>query len=122
MWKSAMAETDDDLEWIPNPRQKGMLPNLQVTQEMIDGWMGFLDEAQAILEGKKLIPFWRDSTLGVNLRKVFLEPRTLDMVLWIQGTAAAPYLEKGEQSQGATWDRFQRVFRGEFLLFALWWN
>jgi len=33
---------------------------------------------------------------GVNLRRVFTEPREFDLVLWVQGTAAVPYLEAGE--------------------------
>jgi hypothetical protein len=33
---------------------------------------------------------------GVNLRRVLLEPRDFDLVLWLQGSAAMPYLEPGE--------------------------
>ncbi len=36
-WKLARAETDDDREWLPNPRQKsGVLPMFAVTDERID--------------------------------------------------------------------------------------
>lgn len=123
MWKLVQAETDDDHEWIPNPRQKSALTGLQVNQEMVDGWILFLDEADALLKGKKLIPFWRgNGDKGVNLRRVFTEPRPLDIVLWIQGTAATPYLEKGEFTRADTWARLQRVFGGNFIGFALWFN
>ena len=58
-WKSYLAETDDDHEWIPNPKQNTVMPGGKVTGEMVKGWLEFLDEAEAILAGKKLVPFWR---------------------------------------------------------------
>jgi hypothetical protein len=90
---------------------------------MVKGWIDFLDEADAILAGKKLLPFWRgDSKKGINLRRVFEDPRPLDLVLWIQGTAAVPYLEEGILSTPETWQRFKRIFGGNFVGFALWFN
>ena len=56
-WKSYLAETDDDHEWIPNPNQNTVMPGGKVTGEMVKGWLDFLDEAEAILAGKKLVPF-----------------------------------------------------------------
>jgi uncharacterized protein (TIGR03000 family) len=121
-WKFILAETDDDHEWLPNPKQKGVL-GIPVRQEMIDSWLEFVEEMEAILAGKRLIPFWRgDEKRGVNLKRVFTEPRPLDLVLWIQGTAATPYLEEGPITKQAVWDRLQRVFRGEFIGFAIWFN
>jgi hypothetical protein len=122
-WKDLLAETDDDHEWIPNPKQSGVIPNVRITPDMVNGWSQFLDEAEAILQGKKLVPFWRTvDGRGINLRRVFTEPRTLDLVLWAQGTAAQPYLEEGPVSTPAVWARFNRLFQGEFLGFALWFN
>src|SRR5262249_34072772 len=96
----------------------------KVSAEMIAGWMTFLDEAEAILKGKKLLPFWRgNQDVGVNLRRVFTNPpRNMDLVLWIQGTAAAPYLEKGEMTSNETWRRLERIFHGNFINFAVWIN
>lgn len=123
MWRCSITETDDDREWIPNPKQTGVIPGVRVTQEIVDGWLAFLDEAGALLEGKRLIPFWRSADgAGVNLRRVLTDPRTLDLVLWVQGTAATPYLERGELTRPETWERLQRVFAGEFIGFALWFN
>ncbi len=122
-WKSYVAETDDDHEWIPNPKQHSVLPNGQVTDEMVKGWMQFLDEAESILQGKTLVPFWRDADgQGVNLRRMFTEPRDLDLVLLAQGTAAVPYLERGKVTDPEVWRRLQRIFRGEFIGFAIWFN
>jgi hypothetical protein len=121
-WKFILAETDDDHEWIPNPRQKGAL-GIPVRQEMVDSWLKLINEAEALLAGTRLVPFWRgDEERGVNLRRVFTEPRPLDLVLWVQGAAATPYLEKGTFTQQAVWERLQRVFRGEFIGFAIWFN
>ena len=122
MWKRVLAETDNDREWIPGPKQKGAI-NIPVTQEIIDNWIRALDEAEQIVQGKKLIPFWRGKpTRGINLRKVFLEPRQLDIVLWIQGTAATPYLEEGELTKPDTWQQINRAFGGQFLGFGFWFN
>ena len=122
MWKRTLAETDDDREWIPNPKQKGAI-NIPVTQEMIDNWLRAVDEMESILQGKKLLPFWRGKlTRGVNLRRVFLEPMPLDLVLWVQGTAATPYLEEGEQTRPDTWQQINRSFGGQLIGFGFWFN
>lgn len=122
-WKAIQAETDDDFEWVPNAKQTGVIPGVRVTQEMIDGWHEFLSEAESILQGKKLVPHWRVSDgRGINLRRVFTEPSTLDVVLWVQGSGATPYLEEGELTVPDTWNRLNRIFRGEFIGFAMWFN
>jgi hypothetical protein len=122
-WTAILTETDDDREWIPNSKQTSVIPNMRVTEEMIKAWFEFLGEADGLLTGRKLVPFWRDAgDRGVNLRRAFTEPTTFDLVLWVQGTAAVPYLEKGELTSPATWRRLQRIFRGNFFTFFLWFN
>ena len=126
MWKFILAETDDDNEWIPNPKQTGVL-GVKVTQEMVDVWRETLDEAEQVLKGKKLIPFWRGKVgeRGVNLRRVFTEPRAFDPIEWVQGTAAVPYLEKGPLTKLADprmGVRLNRAFGGpfNFIGFGFW--
>lgn len=123
-WRFYEAEADDDNEWIPNPEQETVLPGVRVTDEMVKGWKEFLGEAEGLLAGKVLAPFWRDpgGSRGINLRRVFTEPKGLDLVLWVQGTAAMPYLEEGSITKPEVWQRLQRVFGGEFIGFALWFN
>jgi len=122
-WKFYLAETDDDHEWIPNPKQNTVMPGGKVTDEMVKGWLSFLEEAETILAGQKLVPLWRGADQkGVNLRRVFTEPRELDLIFWFQGTAAVPYLEEGPITQPEIWTRLLRVFRGEFIGFAIWFN
>ncbi|MCX7346083.1 MAG: hypothetical protein NTU78_10160 [Alphaproteobacteria bacterium] len=121
-WKFILAETDDEAEWIPNPRQtKSVLPGVPVTQETVDGWLLFLGEFDALLTGRKLIPHWRLEK-GINLRRVFAEPRTFDPVLWMQGSAALPYLEDGELTSSDTWSRIMGLLQGNFLGYAIWFN
>jgi hypothetical protein len=122
MWRLVLDETDNDHEWIPSPKQQGEL-GLSVTQEMIDSWLLATTEATEVFQGKRLIPFWRGSdNRGVNLKRVFTEPTSFDLILWIQGTAAAPYLERGEFTRPEVWNRMQDVFRGNLIVFALWFN
>ena len=122
-WRHILTEQDDHHEWIPNPTQSGVIPNVTVTQEMVDGWHEFLAEFKSLLAGEKLIPFWRgDGTKGVNLRRVFVQPTTFDLVLWVQGTNAAPYLEKGRLTDRNLWRRLSDIFRGQFIGFAIWFN
>ncbi len=122
-WQAIEAETDNDDEWIPNTNQTCVLPGMQVTAEMIAAWQDFLDEAEAILAGEKLVPHWRlKAGYGINLRRVFLEPRDLDLVRWAQGAAAVPYISQGPRTDRDTWASIQRSFRGQFLGFAIWFN
>jgi len=122
-WTAIEAETDDDHEWIPNAKQQGAIPGMQVSGEMIAGWREFLDEAEAILAGRRLVRHWRLAPgRGIDLRRVFLEPRTMDLVRWVQGAAAVPYVAEGECSDPEFWWRLQRLFRGQFLGFAIWFN
>ncbi len=136
-WKLINAETDNDHEWLPNPKQTAAMGGMLVSQEMQVQWQAFLDESEAILQGKKLLPFWRgveggvmlfggdfpmNSELGINLRRVFTEPTRLDLVLWLQGTGLHPYLEKGERTDPESWTRIMNGFRGEFFIFLTWFN
>ncbi|CAN1208758.1 EF-hand domain-containing protein [Tumidithrix helvetica PCC 7403] len=123
-WQAIVAETDNDREWLPNAKQTGVIPDVRISQEAIDSWQSFLNEADTLLSGKRLIPFWRskDNKLGINLSRVFTEPRTMDLVLWVQGTAATPYLEKGKLTDFQVWNRLFNVFGGNLFGFAIWFN
>jgi hypothetical protein len=120
-WRRILAETDDRNEWIPNPKQTGVLPRMRVTEDRVAGWQRFLDEFEALLQGKKLLPHYRFDK-GINLRRVFTEPRTFDIVLMIQGTAAVPYLEDGELTTQETWSQITDVFGGDFFRYFIWFN
>lgn len=120
VWNHATEETDDDREWIPNAQQTSLTP-LTVNQARIDAWARFLDEAEAVLRGKMLVPHWRvTGDQGINLKRVFTEPRPFDLVMWIHGAAAVPFLEKGELVTRETARTLSRTFQGRFVVFAIW--
>lgn len=122
-WKAILAETDNDAEWIPNANQQTVMPGLTMTDDIIKAWRAFIADGRDVLEGRRLIPFWRGSDgRGVNFKKVFEEPREFDLVLWVQGTAAAPYLEEGNLADGQTLRQLERLLEGRTFMFALWVN
>ena len=121
-WKAILAETDDDHEWIPGPQQKnGVLAGMTVSQEQVSEWLAALDEFDAVLDGKLLIPYWRFAQ-GINLRKVFFEPRPFDLMMWFTGHAAAPYADAGPVMSPEVWSKRQSIFNGNFPGYAVWFN
>ena len=120
-WDRVLAEPDNEREWLPAPAQTGMLAGLWIDDAVLQGWFAFLDEFEAILKGRKLVAHWRFQQ-GINLRRMFLEPRTFDAVLLAQGSAAVPYLEEGPLSDSGTWERILQLFGGDFLSYFIWIN
>jgi hypothetical protein len=120
-WDSIEAETDDDREWLPNAHQKSPFESIQVSAEQIAAWRGVMDQAEQVIDGKKLVPHWR-FTKGFNLARVFDEPQPFDTVLWITGPAALPYLEDGPVSTSEDWNAMVEQFGGRFGIFAIWFN
>ncbi len=120
-WAAILAETDDDREWIPNPRQGNPFPSLPVTQERIDGWLAAMAEFDAILDGKKLVPHWRFQK-GINFKRALLEHKTLDPVMWLTGAGVVPFLEDGPVIGAAAWNDIVRSFQGNFFGYAMWFN
>lgn len=121
-WKAILSETDDDREWLPGPQQKNsVFPGMAVTQAQIAGWHEALDGLEAALDGRKLIPHWRFHK-GFDLNAFFTQPRTFDLVLWFTGHGALPYMKDGPTISQQDWLRWQRIFGGRFINFAIWFN
>jgi hypothetical protein len=121
-WQRVLAETDDQGEWLPSPRQTGP-GGTKISQEQIDAWKRVLDELDAIASGTKLLPHWRmKSGIGINVQKLVASPPVFDLVLMIQGSAFVPYLEEGAVSDRASWNQLTRAFGGGFFRFAIWSN
>jgi hypothetical protein len=78
-WKYIRAETDDDHEWLPNPRQHGVL-GLPVREEMINAWLDAVAELEALLEGKKVLSDlfffgnFQKNGKGLNLKTLLEHP------------------------------------------------
>lgn len=120
-WEAILAETDDDREWLPSPSQTGPFVSVVVDAESVAAWQVVLNEVDAILDGRKLVPHWRFRQ-GFNLRRVFEEPRPFDFVLWVTGPAALPYLEDGPVATLEEWRAITDAFGDNFVLFAIWAN
>jgi hypothetical protein len=123
MWTHYDAETDDAREWVPNPRQTAAIADVAIDEEMRAAWLIFLDEADAVLGGEKVLRFWRgDGTKGIDVPKVFTEPREFDLIYWVQGSGAAPYLREGEFTTPETWRRLLEVFDNRVFRYMFWVN
>lgn len=117
-WQLVAAETDDQAEWIPNDRQRSAL-GLTFPKGTAETWASVLDDADKLLKGELLLPYWRlGEDLGLNLRKLFLEPRPVDPVGWILGGSALPYAEKGPRITSQSLWAFDRLMQGRGLMFA----
>ena len=123
-WHAVMAETGDDHEWIPNPRQTPAFGSMDVDRKMVNAWLRLMDELDRVLAGKRLAPFWRgaDDTLGVNVGKVFADPQPFDPILWAQGTGMAPFLDHGPHTDPKVYTDVNAAFAGDLLPFAAWFN
>jgi hypothetical protein len=59
--RSYLAETDDDREWVPSPRQKSHPVPLPVDQALYDTWEGVLGDVRRLVHSEE----------GVHLAEVF---------------------------------------------------
>lgn len=123
MWEHYDNESDDDREWIPNPDQTAAFHEVTVSEDMRDGWLALIDEADAVLNGEKLLRYWRgDGTKGIDLVKVMTEPRDFNLLYWVQGSAATPYLREGEFTAPNTWAQIRRLTERRYFRFSFWFN
>ena len=121
-WDRVATETDDDHEWLPNDNQRSAL-GVDLPKGTGPAWLAVLDDLEAVLNGKLLMPFWRAGPpAGLNMRKFFEQPAPIDLAGWIQGWAVVPYLEKGTVVSRAAADAFDRMVQGQTMLFTLYLN
>jgi hypothetical protein len=121
-WRLVRTETDDTREWVPNDRQTSAL-GLRMPEGAGDTWLSVLSDAELLLQGRLLIPYWRlGDGAGLNLQTLMLEPRPVDIVAWVEGTAALPYAQRGPRISAANWRMFDNLMNGQGLLFAAFIN
>ena len=121
-WAALKAETDNEREWIPNPTQTSALP-LNVDADMARGWQAVLADAEAVLEGRLLLPHpLFPSDTGISLKAYAENPAPLDLINWIHGIAGYPYAAKGPMISRQRWLSFQRLTGGNAGGFALFFN
>ncbi|MEM6487017.1 MAG: hypothetical protein AAF677_01910 [Pseudomonadota bacterium] len=118
-WTAVAAEDDDLAEWIPSDTQTAAL-GLTFPPGTGTAWLGFLAEIEAMLDGRLLVPHpFMAEDAGIDLATYAADPRPIDILSWLHGRGALPYLKRGEVMSAAAWDAFQRlVGRRDAFLFA----
>jgi len=120
-WEAILAETDDNRELIPNPRQTPLLQEAPVTDATVKAWLATLDTADAILDGELLIPHWRFQR-GFDLRAYFEGATRSDLVMMLTGYDALPFLRDGPVASAASFAEANRVFGDALWGYAFWFN
>ena len=122
LWARVAAETDDEGEWIPNAEQTQAL-GIPVPPDTRPVWLAVLDDAEALLTGERLIPYWRTrSGAGLDLAALLTDPPDMNVVGLIQGHALLPYAREGTRVSTESWNRFTRMTGGRGVLFAAFLN
>ena len=121
-WHRVGLETDDQQEWLPNDAQHSAL-GVELPAQTGAQWLTVLAEIERILNGDLLMPYWRiGEPAGINLAKMFTDPRPIDLAGWIQGWDALPYLQQGKVASLASVDAFDSFVSGNAMLFSLYLN
>lgn len=94
-WSRVAQETDNDAEWIPNKKQQSALP-IPFPTDTGARWQAVLADAEAVLKGDLLIPYWRlGDRAGINLARLFQDPPEVDIAAFVQGYGLVPYMVRG---------------------------
>jgi hypothetical protein len=120
-WEAILAETDDNAELLPNPRQTSPMPDTEVTEEVVAAWMETLDTVDLVLAGELLVPHWRFKQ-GFDLKAYFETAMRTDMVMLLTGYDALPYLRDGPIADADSFAAGNRVFGSRFPDYAFWFN
>ena len=121
-WAAVAAETDNNLEWIPNSTQTAAL-GFTLPEGAAESWQLILEDFEKVLNGDLLVSYWRIAPAGgVNVQKLFENPPVVDIVDWVQGAGLLPYLERGPTLSARNFRQFERMLSGDTVLYALLFN
>lgn len=121
-WSEVARETDDDAEWIPNKSQTSAL-GLPFPPETGTRWLAVLADAERVLKGELLIPYWRlGPGAGLDLGAMFMDPPALDPVGLIQGETLLPYARQGPLANMASLRQFEAMIGGNAGLYMVMLN
>lgn len=118
-WRLVARETDDEAEWIPNKAQVSAT-GLPFPPDTGPVWLAVLDDAEAVLTGEALIPFWRvGPSVGLDLAALLDDPPDLGLAGLVQGHALVPYLREGPLASAASLRLFSGMVGGRAPLYAV---
>ena len=118
-WRLVEAETDNVAEWVPNDRQDAAM-GFDLPAGTGTAWLQVLADIEAALRGEKLIPHWRlGSGAGINLARWAENPSPVRIAEYAHGLGLLDYAERGERLSPASWRAFERLARGDAVLFAV---
>ncbi|HEV2518832.1 MAG TPA: hypothetical protein VGV07_26530 [Devosia sp.] len=120
-WEAILAETDDNRELLPSPKQTGITPEAKITDAQVKAWMATLDTADLILDGKLLLPHWR-FLKGFDLKAYFETAKKTDLVMLITGYDALPFLKDGPIASAESFAEANAVFGDALIGYAFWFN
>lgn len=118
-WARVAQESDNEAEWIPNKSQTSALP-LWFPPETGALWLDVLNDAEGLLEGRLLLPFWRlGPEAGINLARLLEDPPEIDVFGLIQGETLVPYMETGRRIDAEALRRFSDMLGGQAGLYMV---
>ncbi|WP_157959693.1 hypothetical protein [Devosia submarina] len=120
-WELILAETDDNRELVPSPRQTSLAPDMPVTQPVVDAWLATLETVDQVLAGELLVPHWRFRQ-GFDLKHYFETATETDLVMILTGSGALPYLKDGPIADAAAFSQANEVLGTNWLGYAFWFN
>ncbi len=121
-WTMVALEKDNSGEWIPSDSQTSAL-GFTLPPGTGDRWLAVLADGEALLNGRVLIPYWRGAAgQGINLGKLFDDPRPVSVTGWLQGWAAVPYLETGPTVSDTNLRMFEEMMFGNAGLMMVFLN
>lgn len=118
-WGRVRAETDDDREWLPNPRQMGRFRGNEVTDARIVAWLAVMEKLTAVLDGKLLLAISRFEQ-GINVDRFVATANRFDLLLLFAGPAAYPVIELGQKTDQSLWKELSRPIDPSIRWFSLW--
>lgn len=62
--EAVLAETDDEREWLPNPKQRSHAMPLSVDAALFETWAGVLDDVEALVTGREGLSISEFAQLG----------------------------------------------------------
>lgn len=121
-WSDVARETDDDAEWIPNKNQRAAL-GLPFPPETGTRWLAVLSDAEKVLTGDLLIPYWRlGPGAGLDVGALFTDPPPLDPIGLIQGETLLPYARTGPLADTDALRQFEALIGGNAGLYMVMLN